>query len=237
MQEQFEKMNFDKDMTPQQRYLEAMKYDRLKKIEDQLTDALKDLNKEAVKIVTNEMVNVYKLNYNFEADKFGGSIPIIDKSTIKQVLSGQVTPFKQLAIDDLKNASQIRSKLTTELLNGIMQGDSINGLAKRIRNVTEGTLASSVRIARTETTRVEASARMDVGKQGEKLGFKMKKQWVSTNDDSTRPAHNHADGQIVDIDKPFIVGGEELMYPGDEAGSAWNTINCRCTVVNIIVEE
>ena len=112
--------------------------------------------------------------------------------------------------------------------------ESIPNLAKRMKDITNKTLSESIRIARTETTRVENSAKQDVGEQGTKLGFKMKKQWISTSDGRTRPEHNDADGQIVDIDKPFIVGGEELMYPGDESGSAWNTINCRCTTINII---
>jgi SPP1 gp7 family putative phage head morphogenesis protein len=115
-----------------------------------------------------------------------------------------------------------------------MQGESIPNLARRMKDITNKTLSESIRIARTETTRVENSAKQDVGEQGAKLGFKMKKQWVSTKDGRTRPEHADADGQIVDIDKPFVVGGEELMYPGDESGSAWNTINCRCTTINII---
>jgi hypothetical protein len=31
------------------------------------------------------------------------------------------------------------------------------------------------------------------------------------------------------MDKNFLVGGEELAYPGDSRGSAANVINCRCT--------
>lgn len=29
---------------------------------------------------------------------------------------------------------------------------------------------------------------------------------------------------------PFIVGGEELMFPGDKNGSPWNVYNCRCAM-------
>jgi hypothetical protein len=37
-----------------------------------------------------------------------------------------------------------------------------------------------------------------------------------------------ADGQVVGLDEPFIVGGEQLMYPGDPAGSPGNICNCLC---------
>jgi uncharacterized protein with gpF-like domain len=45
--------------------------------------------------------------------------------------------------------------------------------------------------------------------------------------------HVAADGQIVGMNEPFTVSGEKLMFPGDPAGSAKNTIMCRCQVVFI----
>lgn len=43
-----------------------------------------------------------------------------------------------------------------------------------------------------------------------------------------RPSHVYADGQVVNVDQPFVVDGEELMYPRDPNGSPENTINCHC---------
>jgi hypothetical protein len=43
-----------------------------------------------------------------------------------------------------------------------------------------------------------------------------------------RPLHVLASGQVVDVVKPFIVAGEELMFPRDPSGSPENTINCHC---------
>ena len=54
------------------------------------------------------------------------------------------------------------------------------------------------------------------------------KVWDSSGDARTRPEHAMADGQAVPMSQPFMVGGEPLMYPGDPAGSAANTIQCRC---------
>ena len=36
---------------------------------------------------------------------------------------------------------------------------------------------------------------------------------------------------------PFLVGGEQLLYPGDPAGSSENVINCRCSVAPFPVED
>jgi len=41
-------------------------------------------------------------------------------------------------------------------------------------------------------------------------------------DDRVRPEHAAADGQVVDVDKPFEVGGHLKNAPDD--------INCRCAV-------
>lgn len=222
--------NLGRNATVQERYIEALKYQRLEKLEQQLMEAIRKANVDAVKMLNKEMVNVYQINYNGLGD---GVVPLLDKNTINGILNGEITPFKKLSIDNLKDASAIRSKLTTQLTNGILQGDSIDNIARRIRSIYESNLASSLRIARTETTRVEGLARFKVGEQAEKLGFEVYKRWVATDDERTRPWHVEADGQEVPLNEPFIVGGEELMYPGDENGSAENVINCRCTMITI----
>lgn len=233
MSEILNKMNLGKDLTPAQLLAEANKYDRLQLLEKQLTESLKNANSEAVKIINGQQVNVYQTNFNWQTKQLNQVVPLIDKNTVKSILTKEVNPFKQLTIDNLKDSAMIRNKLTNQLVNGIIQGDSMKNIAKRIRSVYESNLSDSVRIARTEVTRVEASARQQVGKDMEALGFKVYKRWVATEDERTRPEHAKANGQEVPLNEPFIVGGEKLMYPGDESGSAWNVINCRCTMVTI----
>ncbi|BBY78856.1 hypothetical protein MPUL_00140 [Mycolicibacterium pulveris] len=52
--------------------------------------------------------------------------------------------------------------------------------------------------------------------------------WLATLDGKTRPTHWAAWGQRVPLGTAFTVGGEQLRYPGDPAGSAKETSNCRC---------
>ena len=56
-------------------------------------------------------------------------------------------------------------------------------------------------------------------------------EWLATIDGATRPDHTFADGQKVEINEPFTVGGDKLRYPLDPAGSPGQTINCRCTTI------
>lgn len=100
--------------------------------------------------------------------------------------------------------------------------------AKRISTEIGGDRMRATTIARTETH--------SAGQRGEfeaysAAGVKVKKEWGSTEDGRTRPDHAAADGQLVEMDEPFIVGGEELRFPGDPQGSARNIINCRCVTL------
>ena len=85
-------------------------------------------------------------------------------------------------------------------------------------------------IARTETVRASNAGTLETFVD---WGVK-EKEWLSTKDDRVRIEHLEVDGQVVPIDEPFIVGGEELMYPGDASGSAGNVINCRCTELPVM---
>lgn len=62
------------------------------------------------------------------------------------------------------------------------------------------------------------------------MGITVYKKWVSTKDARTRHEHGAADGQVVPASQPFEVGGEKLMFPGDNTGSPWNVYNCRCAM-------
>lgn len=61
------------------------------------------------------------------------------------------------------------------------------------------------------------------------------KSWVSMEDDKVRPTHQQADADYannpIPSNQPFIVGGSEMMYPGDPSGPPGEVINCRCILV------
>jgi len=79
--------------------------------------------------------------------------------------------------------------------------------------------------ARTETAKVENWGQVEGYKQTE---FVEKKGWLSAFAPESRDEHMATDGQVVGLDEPFIVGGEQLQYPGDPAGSPGNICNCLC---------
>jgi len=98
----------------------------------------------------------------------------------------------------------------------------------------------ALRIARTETTTATNYATTLASQNSE---FVLLKKWISVQDNRTRrPPHSiydHLDmnGQTVDENSDFFVGGENISYPGDPKAKAGNTINCRCKIVYVLKED
>lgn len=94
------------------------------------------------------------------------------------------------------------------------------------------------RIARTEIqAAMEAGALASAQASEEITGEKMYKRWLATHDERTRLSHAVADGQMVRLTEPFIVGGTPIQHPADPAGLAHETINCRCTLAILSWDE
>ena len=129
-------------------------------------------------------------------------------------------------------------KINQELTMGVLGQKTPFEVMKAIgKNLDDPSVFKSIAaraevITRTETGRIFEMATQARLKEAEKIiGKKIQKQWQSSGKPTGRPYHQAADGQIRDIDEPFDVGGEKLMYPGDPDGSPWNTINRGCRSV------
>ncbi len=123
------------------------------------------------------------------------------------------------------------------LAEGLAEGESYRELAERIEGLPAFDEARALRVARTETVGASNYGSQAVRDGLRADGYRIEKVWIATLDNSTRPDHEAADGQGVDDDKPFQVGGETLMYPGDPSASAEQIVHCRCTTATEIVGE
>lgn len=87
------------------------------------------------------------------------------------------------------------------------------------------------RIARTEIQgAIEGGALAAAQAAEEETGEKMYKRWLSTHDERVRFSHAVADGQMVRLTEPFIVGGSPVQHPADPFAPGHESINCRCSV-------
>jgi HK97 family phage portal protein len=124
-----------------------------------------------------------------------------------------------------------------ELTEGVSKGESIDDLAERIRSLFRQTYAKRAEtVARTEVISAYNGATA-AGGAALPADVVAGQEWISTRDGRTRSAHASVDGQVVPIGATFTVGGQALAYPGDPAGGAKNTVNCRCTLALLTPEE
>lgn len=153
------------------------------------------------------------------------------------VIEQRVDALAATYIRDVENRmrdvpAQVFDVLRRELADGYQRGETPHELRQRVARVLDldewGERAS--RIARTETTAAYGWASETTGQIAQQhLGVPLRREWVATNDERTRPAHRAADGQVVNAGERFRVGGELLRFPGDPLASPVNTVNCRCT--------
>lgn len=124
-------------------------------------------------------------------------------------------------------AAEMWDVARAQLLEGFMEGESIDSLRDRLRtNVPELTAARARTIARTEVISASNAGSLSMVELAE---FGGTKSWLATEDERTRPTHTLADGQTVAMADAFIVGGFPLHFPGDPSGPLQEIVNCRCT--------
>lgn len=200
-----------------------------KNMQDNITAQILNVNETAIAYVNDELPDVYTINYNFLSDSVDGingySFTLTDTSTIKNLATSEKTLLPYKIVDGKKDVRWNTKKINSEVLQGILQGESMNKIAERLKNVTEMNYNSAIRNARTSVTSAECKGRQDSYKQAEKDGIILKKEWISTNDRRTRHVHRLLDGQQVETDKPFKSELGDIMYPGDPHAHPANVYN------------
>ena len=205
---------------------------RFTEMKEQFAKQLLNVNQTALAYVNGELPEVYTLNYNAlksAVDGVGGySFTLVDADTVRNlaVTDTSLLPYKK--IDPKKDVPWNMKKINAETLQGILQGESMDKIAKRLRNVQKMNKTQAIRSARTIVTGAENKGRQDSYARAEADGIILQKEWMATNDGRTRHSHAALDGSIVDQDKKFDNG---LMYPGDPSGRPEEVYNCRCTLV------
>jgi hypothetical protein len=100
-------------------------------------------------------------------------------------------------------------------------------IGQQIESYLEETWRSRTEtISRTEVNSAMNAAMLDEAKE---MAPDLNKVWACVFLNS-RQDHKDADGQSVPQSKPFIVGGQEMMGPGDDSASADQIVNCTCTM-------
>lgn len=224
-------------------YAQEMRGKLFEEKRDQMAQRMVDANLYAQDLINGKLPGAYSLSSNavaslvqksaLEKGIVGVRFDLVDESTVRNLVTYKRNnfPFHLVKINKQKDTIWNTDKMDKCLLQGVLQGDSIGKLATRFQQAVNMNRASAVRNARTAMTAARNGGKQDRWDDLKKQGVTATKIWHATLDGREREWHNEADGQEVGQDEPFIVNGEELMFPGDTSLGATgsNIYNCRCT--------
>lgn len=214
---------------------------RFEALRDRIAERMTNANEVSAAYINDTTPGLYSLNRNYAAytiERVAGDVgfDLWDEQTVKRLIVEQpdLMPYypPKRAIKRGIDLAWGKRQITAQVTSGILQGESIKHLADRLQtNIPNLNRDSAIRAARTAVTGAQNAGRQDSYDTAVKMGIEMEKIWIATLDNRTRHDHAMADGQTVAEDKPFVVGGYKLMYPGDPSGPGHEIYNCRCTMI------
>lgn len=215
---------------------------RWRDMRDQIVADLYRVNQQSVNAVNKERTNVFADNANYEMyeldqhGRMGMGWTVYNRQSVERLLRDDPELLPEKEISKMKDGVWNRKKVNGAVVQGIIQGESIPQIAKRIAEVTGSqNLQQMVSFARTAMTGAQNAGRIEAMHQAQSLGIKLKKRWMATLDHRTRDAHQELDMQTVDVDEPFEVYSkgikQEIKFPGDPNAAPELVMNCRCTLV------
>lgn len=212
--------------------------ERYQAMRDKVAHRVTDANAVAVSYTNDATPGIYSLNRNYAAytiEQVAGNVgfDLWDEQTVKRLMVEQpdLMPYypPKRALKRGIDLAYGKKQITASVTSSILQGKSIKHMADDLqKRITTMSRNSAIRTARTAVTGTQNAGRMDSYAAAEKMGVKLKKEWLATLDARTRHSHAMLDGEQVVQDKKFSNG---CRFPGDPQGPPWEIYNCRCTLV------
>lgn len=215
--------------------------ERFKALQSRVAERYTEANETAVRYVNDATPGIYSLNRNYSAytiEKVAGNVgfDLWDEQTVKRLIvdNPEVMPYypPEKALKRGIDLAYGKKQISASVTSSILQGKSIPRIAKDLQTrIPDMNKASAIRTARTAVTGAQNAGRMDSYVAAEKMGIKLKREWLAVIDKRTRHAHAMLDGQKAAMGEPFKVDGEEIMFPGDTSAPGYLVYNCRCSLV------
>ena len=212
--------------------------ERFKALQNRVAERYTEANETAVRYVNDATPGIYSLNRNYSAytiEKVAGNVgfDLWDERAVRRLIvdNPEVMPYypPEKALKRGIDLAYGKKQISASVTSSILQGKSIPNIAKDLQTrIPDMNKASAIRTARTAVTGAQNAGRMDSYVAAEKIGIKVRKEWLATIDGRTRHSHAMLDGKVVDKDKKF---GNGCMFPGDPNGPPWEVYNCRCTLI------
>ena len=207
---------------------------RWQELVDTLAEDYRNADRVAASIVNGHMPDAYALNHDYatfqveRGSNLDTSYTLYDRATVERLLRDQPGLLPAVKVDGKRDLAWNRKHIASAITQGVLQGEPIDKVARRVRSVADMDYRASMRTARTAMTSAQNAGRVDAYRRAQGMGIRVRKQWLATLDQRTRHSHRRLDGEVVGLDERFSNG---LEYPGDPSGAGSEVYNCRCTLV------
>ena len=191
-------------------------------------------NQLAMNAVNGALPEVYADNFNYAAYlteqqvRADLSFQLVDRWTVERLVKDNPQLLPAPSVNIPKDKRWNRQKIMSAVTQGIIQGESMQKIARRLKKVTDMNSASAIRNARTAVTGAECAGRVDSYQYAQSKGVQMVQVWRATLDGRTRHSHAAIDGEEIEPGGTFSNG---CQYPGDPHGDPSEVYNCRCTIL------
>lgn len=204
----------------------------LKKIKEQ--DVLNESVKAICSETFQEIVPEYTKGYIQIADS-ALTVDRISRRTITWIEGWSEKLGELMKLDSYKEIEQILKK-------ALEAGNNVNEAARAILDSgIRDEYYKARRAAITEILRAHNVASWEAARQNPSV---KERQWRHTGAHKNEPRENHVamDGQIVQVDEPFVLEGINgttyyPMIPVDPDLPPEESINCHCTVINLVDKD
>lgn len=211
---------------------------RYEALREKIAQRMTNAHEIAIAYVNDATPGIYSLNRNYAAytiERVAGNVDFTlwDEQTVRRLIVEQpgLMPYypKAAAVKRGIDLEYGKKQITKCVTSSVLQGKSIKGISDDLqRYIPTMSRDSAIRTARTAVTGAQNAGRQDSYNAAEKMGIRLKKEWLATLDARTRHSHAMLDGEQVAQDKKFSNG---CRFPGDPQGPPWEIYNCRCTMI------
>ena len=204
-----------------------------KSLERQINAVLGVLQQDNITNIQEFLNHMYEDGYiGIQYELMQQGVPVVTSINQTEVATSLFKKTAKMTFADRLNMNMkdFKQKVKDTITRGIASGSTYRDMANQLSLVTDEELYKSYRIARTEGHRITAEAKLNSMKKAKQQGADVVKQWDATLDGKTRKNHRKLDGQWVEVDGYFEIGGRKVKAPG-KFGKADEDINCRCILL------
>ena len=223
----------------------VMNAERWAAMRDTLAEDLTNVNVMANDLVRDSMLHTFAINHNYGTYEIENGLSIntsytlYDRDTVANLIKNDPDILKRPSLDINLDKRWNKKLFQSHITQGILQGESIDNLAKRVAlGTTQQDMNAAIRNARTSTTCAQNAGRTQSYQRAVNMGIELYQVWLAALDSRTRSSHRHMDGEKVKVVKGKQVKfSNGLRYPADPDGRAEEVWNCRCTLVTSFDEN